>query len=220
MRSAAARTLAAAGIAAPVVWAVAVIYCGVSRPGYDPVNQFISELAERGSSSELLMRAAGFYLPGLLVVMFGLLLLTRSTGWPVAVLIIIHGAGRLTAGMFPCDPGCPVHAASVSQTVHNASAMLNGVTLPVAALLSSFAHWKVGRRRFATYSLASAITGTAFLALMVMSLSTRSHVGLFQRLSFGFMNLWLAAFAVSIWPSRVSTRPNHAMEPPARTESH
>ena len=202
MRSAPLRILAAAGIVAPVLWAAAVIYCGAIRPGYDPVNQFISELAERGSPTESLMRTTGFYLPGLLVMMFGLLLLTRSTGWPVAVLILVHGAGRLTAGMFPCDPGCPVPAASASQVIHNTAGLANGLTLPAAAVFCALAYWKVGRRRFAMYSLLSATAGMTFLALTATSLSTRSHVGLFQRLSGGFVSLWLASFAVSIWRSQ------------------
>ena len=56
MRSAATRILTAAGIAAPLLYAAAVIYCGAVRPGYNPVTQFMSELAERGSSTEGVMR--------------------------------------------------------------------------------------------------------------------------------------------------------------------
>jgi hypothetical membrane protein len=203
MRSGGSRILAAAGIAAPLLWAGAVIYCGAARPGYSHVTQFMSELAERGSSTESVMRIAGFYLPGLLVVMFALHLLSRSAGWPVAALLIIHGVGRVTAGMFPCDPGCPAPGASVSQAVHNAAAMVNGLSVPAAAFVCSVRLWKIGRSRFAAYSLVSAIVGTVFLVLMVMNLTTRSHVGVFQRLSFGTMNLWLAVFALSSWPSRI-----------------
>lgn len=203
MRSAATRILTAAGIAAPLLWAAAVIYCGAVRPGYNPVTQFISELAERGSSTESVMRITAFYLPGVLIVMFGVLLLTRSAGLPVAALLIIHGAGRLTAGTFPCDPGCPVPGSSVSQVVHNAAGMLSVITLLAAALFCSFHLRKIGRHRFAWYSLVSAIVGTVFLVLMVVDAPTRSHVGLFQRLSFGIMFLWLGAFALSIWPSRI-----------------
>ena len=208
MRSAATRILAAAGIAAGLAWAGAVIYCGAIRQGYDPVNQFVSELAERGSSTETVMRITGFYLPGLLVLAFAAFLLIRSAGWAVAGLLIIHAAGRLTAGMFPCDPGCPVRG-SISQAVHNASAMMNGLTLLAAMAVSSFRMWRIGRSRFAFYSTVSSIAAAAFLVLMVMSVTTRSYVGLFQRLAFGIMHVWLAAFALSIWPSttEVSDRP-------------
>ncbi len=69
----------------------------------------------------------------------------------------------------------------------------------------------MGRHRFAWYSLVSAIVGTVFLVLIAMDARTRSHVGLFQRLSFGTMQLWLGALAVSMWPSRIkATDPNIA----------
>lgn len=206
------RILNAAGIAAPLLWAGAVVYCGASRPGYDPVNQFISELAERGSSTESLMRIMAFYLPGMLSVMFGVLIITRFAGWPVGVLLIINGAARVTAGIFPCDPGCPVTSSSVSQVVHNAAAMVNGVTLPSAALFCSFRLWKTGHNRFAFYSLLSATIGMLFLLLMLMNATTRNHAGLFQRLSFGTVNLWLAAFAVTIWRSKTETIPSKQQE--------
>ncbi|MCX6545196.1 MAG: DUF998 domain-containing protein [Acidobacteria bacterium] len=108
MRSAATRILAAAGIAAGLAWAGAVIYCGAIRQGYDPVNQFVSELAERGSSTETVMRITGFYLPGLLVLAFAAFVLIRSAGWAVAVLLIIHAAGiwdhaRVAGGLRAVD---------------------------------------------------------------------------------------------------------------------
>jgi hypothetical protein len=200
MRGIATRILAAAGIAAGVAWAGAVICCGAIRPGYNPVSQFVSELAERGSSTEALMRITGFCVPGLLVVAFAAFLLIRSAGPIVAVFLIIHGVGRLTAGMFPCDPGCPASGSSVSQAVHNAAAMMNGLTLLAAAVFCSVRMWRIGRNRFAFYSLASAIAGAAFLVLMFMDVTTRTYVGLFQRLAFGVLHVWLAAFALSVWP--------------------
>ena len=200
MRGIATRILAAAGIAAGVAWAGAVICCGAIRPGYNPVSQFVSELAERGSSTEVVMRITGFFVPGLLVIAFAAFLLIRSAGPIVAILLIIHGVGRLTAGMFPCDPGCPASGSSVNQAVHNAAAMMNGLTLVAAAAFCSVRMWRVGRNRFAFYSLASAIAAAAFLVLMFMDVTTRTYVGLLQRLSFGVLHVWMAAFALSLWP--------------------
>jgi hypothetical membrane protein len=174
MRNAATRILTAAGIAAPLLWAAAVTYCGAVRPGYHPVTQFISELAERGSPTESVMRIAAFYLPGVLVVMFGVFLLTRRgpVGLPVGVLLIVHGAARLIAGAFPCDPGCPMPGSSVSQVVHNAAGTLNGVIVPAAALFC-FSHLrKMGCHRFAWYSLVSAIVGMVFFVLIGMDART------------------------------------------------
>jgi hypothetical protein len=88
----------------------------------------------------------------------------------------------------------------VSQAVHNIAAMMNGLTLVGAAAFWSARVWRIGRNRFALYSLASAIAGAAFLVLMFMNVSTRTYVGLFQRLAFGVLHVWLAAFALSLRP--------------------
>src|SRR5215211_3356897 len=58
------------GICAPVLWAAAIILCGGLRPGYSHLTQYISELGERGSSTEYLMRYAGFVPTGILHVLF------------------------------------------------------------------------------------------------------------------------------------------------------
>jgi len=36
---------------------------------------------------------------------------------------------------------------------------------------------------------------------MIMDAATRVHVGLYQRLSFGTLTLWIGALAVSLWPA-------------------
>jgi hypothetical protein len=205
MQGIATRILAAAGIAAGIAWAGAVVCCGAVRPGYNPVTQFVSELAERGSSTEAVMRITGFGIPGVLIVMFAAFLLTRSAGPIVAVVLIVHGVGRLIAGVFPCDPGCPASGSSVSQAVHNAAAMMNGLTLLAAAVFCSVRMRRIGRNRFAFYSLVSAIAGAAFLGFMFMDVATRTYVGLFQRLAFGVLHVWLAAFALSVWPRAIES---------------
>ncbi len=44
------------GILAPLLWASAIIVCGRLRPEYSHYTQYISELGERGSSTEFIMR--------------------------------------------------------------------------------------------------------------------------------------------------------------------
>jgi hypothetical protein len=56
-----------------------------------------------------------------------------------AILIILQAAGRLTAGIFPCDAGCPATDPSFGQTVHNLAAMVSGL-LGLIFLLLLFAN--------------------------------------------------------------------------------
>jgi hypothetical protein len=83
--------------------------------------------------------------------------------------------------------------------------MLNGLTLLAAAVFCSVRMWRIGHNRFAVYSLASAMAGAAFLVLMFMDVTTRTYVGLFQRLAFGVLHVWLAAFALSVWPRAIES---------------
>jgi hypothetical membrane protein len=56
--------LNAAGIAAPVIWVMALVYVGSLRPEYSHSRQYISELAARGTPTQHLMQVVGFLLPG------------------------------------------------------------------------------------------------------------------------------------------------------------
>ena len=192
------RLFAAAGIAAPVLWIAIVIYGGAVTPGYDPVNQFISELGERGSPTESVVRALGMALPGVLLMLFGASLFGSPGARAAAVLVIIHGALRVAVGAFPCDAGCPVSGGSFSQVVHSVSASLNGLVLPAAGVVWALHLRKTGGSGlFAAYSLASAFLGLLFMGLMMVNLTTRHAVGLYQRLALGIGSLWLLALAVS-----------------------
>jgi hypothetical protein len=52
MHGTGASVLNAAGMAAPVLWVAAFIYIGSLRPEYSHYRQYISELAERGTSTQ------------------------------------------------------------------------------------------------------------------------------------------------------------------------
>ena len=43
------------GLVAPLLWAAVIVLAGELRPGFDQVSQYISELGERGSTTELFM---------------------------------------------------------------------------------------------------------------------------------------------------------------------
>jgi hypothetical membrane protein len=51
------------GILAPLLWLSLIGIAGAMRPGFSHVSQYISELGERGSSTEALMRYAAFESP-------------------------------------------------------------------------------------------------------------------------------------------------------------
>ena len=205
MQRTVARVLNAAGIAAPVLWVAAVVYIGSLRPEYSHYRQYISELAARGTPTEHLMQVAGFLLPGLMVVAFGLLVglsaHTKLAG-AGAALLIVSGIARIVAGVFPLDPCCAPMAPSFSQHMHNAAGSVYVLAIAAAVLIWCAAAERTFRTRahwFRWYSLATFVAAITLPSWLIRLGTDPANVGLFQRASFGVLNLWVLVFAVVVW---------------------
>jgi hypothetical protein len=197
--------LNAAGIVAPVLWAFVFVYIGSLRPEYSHYRHYISELAARGTPTQHLMQVAGFLLPGLMVVEFGLLVglaaRTKLAGAGGA-LLIVSGIARIAAGLFPPDPCCAPMPPSFSEHLHNAAGGAYVLTMGAAVFVwcvvteptfRTRAHW------FRWYSLATFAAAITLPLWLIRFGSDPANVGLFQRASFGVLNLWLLVFAVVVW---------------------
>jgi hypothetical membrane protein len=190
------------GVLAPLLWASAIVLCGTLRPGFNHFTQYISELGERGSSTELLMRYAAFVPTGLMHLAFaGALAIafrTSRLGVLAAILLGLNGLARIAAGYFPCDVGCE-DTGSTGQRMHSLSAGVGFLALVASTVL-----WGVVLKRsrdlrgFAAYSVASGASGLAFLLLMVWSAEPGSARGLFERFSSGVLSLWILVFALRL----------------------
>jgi hypothetical membrane protein len=190
------------GVLAPLLWAAAIAFCGTLRPGFSHFAQYISELGERGSSTELLMRYLAFVPTGLMHLAFAgaLAMIFRSSrlGVIAAILLGVNGLARVGAGFFPCDAGC-TETGSLGQRMHSLSAAVGFLALAVSTVL-----WSVVLRRtpnlrsLAGYSVASGVLGLAFLLLMVWSAEPGAARGLFERLSSGVLSLWILVFALRL----------------------
>ena len=189
---------------APLLWASAIVFCGSLRPEYSHFTQYISELGERGSSTELTMRYLGFVPTGLMHIGFAAFLYAAFRGSRLAAiaaaLLAINGLARIGAGLFPCEPGCAGPKLLLSQQLHSLSAGIGFFALIGASVL-----WGIVLRRYpgprglSPYSVATGILGLVFLMLMVWSDPQRAGTGLYERLSSGVLNLWVLVFAASLW---------------------
>lgn len=192
------------GILAPVLWALVIIFCGRLRPEYSHFTQYISELGERGGSTEFIMRYAAFVSTGLMHMAFAAFLYVAFKGNPLAVfaaiLLVINGIARITAGMFPCEVGCALPRLLLSQKLHSLSAGVGFFAFIGASIL-----WGILFRRYqslrglSAYSIGSGCLGLVFLALMSWSGELRVGTGLYERLSSGLLSLWMLVFAVRLW---------------------
>jgi len=189
------------GVLAPLLWASAIAYCGTLRPGFSHFTQYISELGEHGSSTELLMRYGAFVPTGLMHLAFAgaLAVAFRSSrlGVLAAILLGLNGLARISAGFFPCDIGCE-ETGSLGQRMHSLSAGVGFLALTVSTVLWSVVFRRTPNlRNLAAYSMASGVLGFAFLLLMLWAEHGTAR-GLFERLSSGVLSLWILAFALRL----------------------
>lgn len=199
------------GLVSPLLWAAAIVLAGEMRPGFDHVSQYISELGERGSSTEIFMRFGGFVGSGLLIVGYAAAFhatVARITDRPwltllVAALVALDGIGRVGAGIFPCEPGCAAPEV-LNQRLHGLSATVAFLSIAAAALLGALLFRRDPRLRpLSAYSFASGCAGLIFLALMSASEATHVHTGLHERLASGVLTLWMF---VTAWRLRTLGR--------------
>lgn len=192
------------GMLAPALWAGAIAYCGALRPGFSHYHQYISELGERGSSTELIMRYAGFVPTGLMHIGFAAMLAATFRGQRAAMLgallIAVNGAARIAAGMFPCEPGCASPHVLLSQQIHSHAATVGFLAFIVATWVWGWWFRRDPRfRGLSRYSLLTGAVALLFAVLTTTSDATRAGTGLYERLSSGLLSLWLLVFAVQLW---------------------
>jgi hypothetical membrane protein len=191
------------GLLAPVLWASTIVACGTLRPGFSHRTQYISELGERGSSTELIMRYAGFLPTGVMHIAFSAFLFGAFKGSRLAAvaagLLATNGCARIAAGVFPCAVGCDGSRGLIDQKLHSLSGGVGFFALIAAAALWGvvFRSYK-GLRRLSGYSIGSGLLGLVFLALMSWSAESRAATGLYERLSSGILSLWVFTFAARL----------------------
>ena len=191
------------GLVAPVLWAAAIIVCGSLRPGYSHVARYISELGERGGSTEFLMRYAGFVPAGILHVLFAGSLYEALKGDRLApapaLLLALNGLGRVAAGMFPCEAGCAGSRVLLSQKLHTLAAGVGFFSLIGASIVVGVILRRRGLGKMSAYSIISGLLGLIFLLLMTWGAEPRAGTGLYERLSSGLLSLWVLVLAGRLW---------------------
>ena len=190
------------GVLGPLLWLSLIAVAGAMRPGFSHITQYISELGERGSSTETLMRYAGFEFTGFLYFCFASALMTHYTNSRftrlVACLLALDGLGRIGAGVFPCDPGCA--GLTFSQDLHHLFATVgfcSGILATIACgIIFRIQGWS---KIFCWYSVGSGISAMTFLLLMTWSQNPVKTTGLFEHLATGILSLWLLVFAACLF---------------------
>lgn len=192
------------GIVSPVLWLSLIGVAGAMRPEFNHVTHYISELGERGSSTEFMMRIAGFGFTGFLYVCFAAALLATFrdglTSTLAAILIGLDGVGRMGAGVFACDSGCV--GLSMSQELHRLFATLGFISGCLAAIAWGITFQRRGGPSGLTwYCVGSGALALIFLLLMSWPGNPLNAPGLFEHLASVVLSLWVLVFAVRVMRS-------------------
>lgn len=207
------------GIVAGPLFVAAFLIEGATRPGYNPLRHPVSSLALGDSGWT---QVVNFLVAGALYLAFAVGLLRSRRHGDVAprvgaVLIGAVAVGLLGAGTFVTDPvsgyppGTPdaLTSYSTSGALHDAFSVGTFVGLPAAALAFARFFWRQGNRRWAGYSVATAL---AFLVGFILTSAAFNQApalvaygGLCQRTTVVIGFSWLTLLAIRTNTTLAST---------------
>lgn len=205
------------GVIGPGLWLALIATAGSLRQNFSHVTDYVSELGERGSTTEGLMRYGAFGVTGLLYLCFaGALRVTFRDGWfgkAASALIALNGVGRIGAGIFPCDPGCV--SPSPGPDLHRLFATLGFCSGTLATFF-----WAPVLRRFprlrplSSFSVGCGAAALVCLLLMSWAPSPALPSGLFEHLATVVLSGWLLVFAGRVlWVEPAATLVNYQSRP-------
>jgi len=196
------KTSAIFGIFGPVINAVVFTILGFLYPGYNPISQFISELATSEAPHNLVMNIFGFIVFGLYLIFFGTglylsvkkhILLSISM-----ILFIISGICILTLSMFPCDLRCS--NLTFTGIGHNILIIFPSIAMPTAILLSLYPLWR--DHNWKSYWWLFFVLIGVYLAIyspISIFFDISSLNGLIQRLGLSIPLTWIFIMSVRLY---------------------
>ncbi len=206
------RTTALCGVAVAgqlafvATWAVA----GALEPGYSAADQTVSELAAGGAANPWILWL-GLLALSLSDGSVALLLRERlgRPGWLPAAMFALAAAGVLAILALPLDcmtngeAACSgrVDAGEVSwqHRGHNVAA----VSVQLILVATPFAvAWARRGRPLARWALGAGVLGVATVLAVAVSDPGEAGYGIYQRVTFGFVHLWVLVIAVAAFRGR------------------
>ncbi|WP_144173719.1 DUF998 domain-containing protein [Pseudomonas sp. Kh13] len=194
------RLLLASGLLIPLWLLAGVWFTAQAYPGYDHLQQAMSQLGAVGSPPHSWSPLLNNFPLAVLFALFAWGLARRWRGSKLALLsaalMLLHGIGSLGTGWFPCDQGCAPAQPSTSQQLHNLSGLLMFLSLTLASALWAWLGNRItGSQAFALFSLACVVLAIVSVALMSQAAQSGQLFGLYQRLNYGVSVIWVASLA-------------------------
>lgn len=205
------RALLTCGLLIPLWLLIGVWLTARAYPGYDHLQQAMSQLGAQGSPTQHWSPLANNFPLALLFALFAWGLARRWRASKLALLsaalVLLHGLGSLGTGLFPCDQGCAPAEPSSSQQLHNFCGLLMFVSLTMAsALWVRLGKHLAGSRALGWFSLACLVAALVTVVLMAQAARSGQWFGLYQRLNYGLSVVWIAGLALSSLSSALANR--------------
>ncbi|WP_034057978.1 DUF998 domain-containing protein [Lacinutrix jangbogonensis] len=193
------------GIIGTLLFIVSSILGGALIPGYNHIQQFISESYAIDTTYGIYIRLFGYIPTGIFITAFAfsaLKFLPKSSLTKIGLILfgVFYGAGTIIVAIFPCDAGCnrALINPSISQLIHNFSGGLTYLVVPICLILIGISAKKWGNgKRIAMLSIICGIVAIVFTQLLVIN-SESNYIGFYQRLVESCILFWLINFALYI----------------------
>lgn len=199
MRSSA-RIVCYFGLIAPIWLMVGITYSGMMYPGYNHIDQAMSELHAVGSPIERIAPFINHYPLSVLFAGFGFYVMSYFSNRAAKVsgfLILLHGVATFSAGYFPCDVGCVPETPSTSHVVHGLSGLVVLLTLLMAPAIWAFISTRELQMAWFGWFSAAVLLGQILMMIpTVEAVTTGEKFGLYQRLAYSVPLTWLLVFAL------------------------
>ncbi len=199
------RPLALVAVAGQVNFVAAWIVGGLMQPGYSTADQTVSELFARTADHPLVLwiGLAGLvpsYLATAAILHEALgdrgraAVVLFALGAPLVIVVLLSPLDCMTNGSADCAGRVGGGAASATHDLHNLAA----VTLQLVLVATPFAvALAVRGTRLVPWALGFGVLGVLTVLAVGASDPGQDGYGIAQRVTFGFVNLWVSAIAVA-----------------------
>lgn len=196
------RTLAWAGILAPLLRLGLLGVLGAMHPSYSQSRDFISELGAPDAPNAVVMNIFGIGAVGALLVLFTLPLRQSQPPGPLrtlgTLLLGISGTAFIAVGLLPCDrPGCAIESPSCTMRAHVLAGLIAMTAQSLAALAFGIRILTgTGTRWYAGASLALGCAAVLALAVLFGSGLRFPMAGLAQKFMQISTDMWVLLSAI------------------------
>lgn len=193
------------GITGVIVFVATAIIGGLLIDNYSVTSQYISETYAIDTEYGWNLRIFGYIPSGILFTLFCFLGVKYlpSSAWIKTGFYgvgLFYGIGTIIVSVFPCDSGCnPDYInPSISQMIHNLSALMVYVFVPISILITG-----LGLKKFENYkklsliSIALGVLSFGFVYILSSNLESK-FVGLYQRIVESLILVWILLCAFQI----------------------